>query len=308
MHTSGTLFPGVTKLPVDGTSLAIAPETTEKPDTGGGKMNQSNPSERFPGAAREPGGDWPATPGAVERDDPGRSASRLFFGLEQIFSLVIHSGKNHLGPIKGYASLIQDDNDDKSNSRRWADKIVRNVNRMESYFELLDMYRIRGAIGIKKASWQQIVSVVMERFAAVNVKGVPIEISNNAAGPFVQHRDLITRVMVHLVLNAYESIEKTGKLAIDIEERGFTSDGRRRFEVRVSDTGCGIAREDSNAIWKPFFSTKHDHIGLGLSFVAAAAPSLGMKVAIDSAVGRGTTVGLVLSEQGGQVEKENPGS
>jgi signal transduction histidine kinase len=278
--------------------------STEKMNTSGEKMNQKKPSENVPKILRTQSEAAALLKVASSSDALHQSRENpadigLFYGLEELFSLVIHSGKNHLGPIKGYASLIQDENDDASNTRRWADKIVRNVRRMEDYFELLNTYRIRGAIGVRTVSWQHIVSSVMDSFATVNIKGVPIEIDNNTRGTFVQHAELIRRVLIHLVINAYESIETTGKLSASINEIGHTGDGRRRFEVRVTDTGCGIDRKNSEMIWKPFFTTKHDHIGLGLSYVAAAAPVLGMNVEVDSSNGRGTTVGLVLSEQGG---------
>jgi signal transduction histidine kinase len=294
----------VTKLPVDGISIAMPPASTEKLNTNGAKMNQNESSERLPRILRKQSRaasflevSSGAETSQQNPDDPANLG--LFFGLEELFSLVIHSGKNHLGPIKGYASLIQDDNDEHSSSRRWADKIVRNVRRMEDYFELLNMYRLRGAIGIRDMSWQHIVSSVMDRFAAVNVKGVPTEIINDTSGTFSQHGNLVARVLTHLVINAYESIESTGKLTVTIDDRGHTSDGRRSFEVRVKDTGCGIDKNNSDMIWKPFYTTKHDHIGLGLSYVAAAAPVLGMTVEVNSSSARGTTVGLVLSEQGG---------
>lgn len=294
----------MTKLPVDGISIAMPLASTEKMNTNGAKMNQNESFERLPRILRKQSEaasllDVSSGSDTLQKNPHDPANLGLFFGLEELFSLVVHSGKNHLGPIKGYASLIQDDNDDSSSTRRWADKIVRNVQRMEDYFELLNMYRIRGAIGIKKVTWQHIVSSVMDRFAAVNIKGIPIEIVNDTSGAFVQHGNLVTRVLTHLVINAYESIESTGKITVTIDDRGHTSDGRRSFEARVADTGCGIDRTKSDMIWKPFYTTKHDHIGLGLSYVAAAAPVLGMTVEVDSTSGRGTTVGLVLSEQGG---------
>lgn len=223
----------------------------------------------------------------------------LFQKLDEMLSLLVHNGKNHLGPIKGYASLIQDGNDEDSNTRRWAEKITRNVRRMEDYFEMLNSYGIRDAGGVSELSWQRLVAGVMDRFAAVNVKGVPIEIVNYTRGTFVQHGELLKRVLTHLVVNGYESIESTGKLSLTIEEAGKWDDGKRRFVIRVSDTGCGIERKNANLIWEPFYSTKHDHVGLGLPYVAAVAPILGMEVDVESRPGRGTTVGLVLSEKGG---------
>jgi signal transduction histidine kinase len=223
----------------------------------------------------------------------------LFQGLEELFSVLIHSGKNQLGPIKGYASLIQDDNDDSTNTRRWADKIMRNVRLMEDHFELLSSYRIRGAVGLADTTWQRVVSLVMDCFASVNTKGVPIEIVNNTRGSIRQHEKLITRVLTHVIVNAYESLKDGGKLAVSIDEIQCADDGRKRYRVRVTDTGCGIKGKDIGLVWKPFFTTKHNHIGLGLSYVAAAASILDMETEVVSSAGRGTTVTLILSEQGG---------
>jgi signal transduction histidine kinase len=225
--------------------------------------------------------------------------SKLFDDLEEMLSVLIHNGKNYLGPIKGYASLIQDDNDDRSNTRRWADKIMRNVRQMEDHFEQLNSYRIRGTVGVSETSWQRLVSGVMDRFAAVNVKGVPIEITNDTRGKFRQHIGLLKRVLSHIVVNAYESIGSTGKLSLFIVDAQPTEDGRRSFAVRITDTGRGIEAKDIGAIWKPFYTTKHNHVGLGLSYVAAAAEILDMELNVASKTGHGTTVTLILAEQGG---------
>lgn len=224
---------------------------------------------------------------------------QLFDGLEEMLSVLIHNGKNYLGPIKGYASLIQDDNDDRSNTRRWADKIMRNVRQIEDHFERLNSYRIRDAVGVSETSWPQLVSAIMDSFAAVNVKGVPIEITNATRGTFKQHVGLLKRVFSHIVVNAYESIHNTGKLTLSICETQPVKNGLRNFAVRVTDTGCGIDADNIEAIWNPFYTTKHGHVGLGLSYVAASAEVLGMETDVVSVTGRGTTVSLVLSEQGG---------
>lgn len=237
-------------------------------------------------------------PSPLRRSTPPRD-SNPFNDLEEMLSILIQNGKNYLGPIKGYASLIQDDNDARSNTRRWADKIMRSVRQMEDHFEQLNSYRIRGAIGVSETSWQKLVSGVMDRFAAVNVKGVPIEITNDTRGTFRQHVELLKRALCHIVVNAYESIGSAGKLSLYIEETPPTSDGRRTFVVRVTDTGCGIESKDFESIWKPFYTTKHGRFGLGMSYVAAAAEILNMTTNVASKTGQGTTVTLILSEQGG---------
>jgi C4-dicarboxylate-specific signal transduction histidine kinase len=52
-------------------------------------------------------------------------------------------------------------------------------------------------------------------------------------------------------------------------------------------------------IWRPFYTTKRNHIGLGLPYVAAAASITESEIEVASVEGQGTAVGLVITEQGG---------
>jgi signal transduction histidine kinase len=265
-------------------------------------MDHKRPSDSIPEILQsysESSSAAASDPAAVGFAGEAAGVIGLFDGLEEMFSVLIHSGKNQLGPIKGYASLIQDDTEDSTNTRRWADKIMRNVRLMEDHFELLNSYRIRGAVGLTETSWQRLISPLMDRFASVNTKGVPIEIVNNTRGSFCQHGKLIGRALTHIMVNAYESLGDGGKLMMMVDETGRTAEGRRKYRVRIADTGSGIKRKDIGLVWKPFFTTKHNHIGLGLSYVAAAASILGMETEVASSAGTGTTVTLILSEQGG---------
>jgi two-component system sensor histidine kinase HydH len=79
--------------------------------------------------------------------------------------------------------------------------------------------------------------------------------------------DLCEQVFTNLFLNAYEAMEKEGgKLRVSIAPG--SSDGRRGIEVAVADTGPGIAPELLEQIFNPFFTTKKDGVGLGLSIVS----------------------------------------
>jgi CheY-like chemotaxis protein len=69
--------------------------------------------------------------------------------------------------------------------------------------------------------------------------------------------------------------------------------------VSVRDTGAGIAADTLVRVFEPFFSTKRERggTGLGLSMVRWFAESSGGSAAIESAVGQGTTVTLLLPRQ-----------
>ena len=112
-------------------------------------------------------------------------------------------------------------------------------------------------------------------------------------------------VVVNLAVNARDAIEGTGRIAIDVAgvevqdrdaaERGL-SRGGRYVAIRVRDTGAGIAPEALDRVFEPFVSTKRERggTGLGLSMVRWFAESSGGCARIQSAVGQGTTVTLLL--------------
>jgi CheY-like chemotaxis protein len=67
-------------------------------------------------------------------------------------------------------------------------------------------------------------------------------------------------------------------------------------EISVTDNGCGIPGDLLGQVFDPFFSTKANHngTGLGLAMVRRFAEETGGCVRLESQVGEGTTVSLLL--------------
>ena len=117
-------------------------------------------------------------------------------------------------------------------------------------------------------------------------------------------------VVVNLAVNSRDAIEGKGRIAINVSAveiadhdaplRGLARGGRY-VAVSVRDTGIGIAAEALERVFEPFFSTKRERggTGLGLSMVRWFAENAGGCATIDSVVGQGTTVTLLLPRQQG---------
>jgi two-component system NtrC family sensor kinase len=69
------------------------------------------------------------------------------------------------------------------------------------------------------------------------------------------------------------------------------SEGDQLVEIRISDTGIGIRKEDLENIFDPFFTTKAPDkgTGLGLSISLRIVESLGGEIKVTSEIGKGTT-------------------
>ncbi len=101
----------------------------------------------------------------------------------------------------------------------------------------------------------------------------------------------IEQVFVNILVNASQAMPKGGDLKISTrleEEEGYVS-------ISLSDTGSGIAPENMDKLFDPFFSTKgHKGTGLGLSVSYGIVESHGGSIEVESMVGAGTTFTVKL--------------
>jgi len=79
--------------------------------------------------------------------------------------------------------------------------------------------------------------------------------------------DLCEQAFTNLVLNAYEAMTDTGG-RLTVRAAAANSAGRRGVEVDIEDTGPGVPLELHEQIFNPFFTTKKEGVGLGLSLVS----------------------------------------
>lgn len=102
-------------------------------------------------------------------------------------------------------------------------------------------------------------------------------------------RNEFERAMLNIVTNAVQAMPHGGLLIIRISQQD------RHVRVTVRDTGTGMPPQVLEHVFEPFFTTRDlTRTGLGLSQVYGFATQSGGKVAIDSAVGRGTEVVINL--------------
>jgi signal transduction histidine kinase len=91
------------------------------------------------------------------------------------------------------------------------------------------------------------------------------------------------QVLVNLVKNAMQSMTKGGVLGLQTGEGG---DG---VWVSITDTGGGIAPEQLNRVFEPFYTTKKKGTGLGLMIVQRIVREHSGRIEVESHVGQGTT-------------------
>jgi signal transduction histidine kinase len=109
----------------------------------------------------------------------------------------------------------------------------------------------------------------------------------------------IKQVLINLVHNAAESIERNGTITL----RAHLATRRLRdllvpvVILEVEDTGKGISSEVQKRLFDPFFSTKDSGTGLGLSIAARIVEKHGGILEFQTMVNHGTVFGIVLPQR-----------
>jgi putative PEP-CTERM system histidine kinase len=103
------------------------------------------------------------------------------------------------------------------------------------------------------------------------------------------HEERLARVIGHLVQNALDATPATGRVWVTLRKTG----GRAQLEV--GDTGAGMTPEFvQTQLFKPFSTTKQSGMGIGSYESFHYIKELGGQIDVDSKVGRGTVVTVLL--------------
>jgi PAS domain S-box-containing protein len=107
-------------------------------------------------------------------------------------------------------------------------------------------------------------------------------------------RVALTQAVFNLVHNAGDSLRERGTGRVEVGAREDYGD--ESVVVRVTDDGPGMAEDVVRRCMEPYFSTKARDVstGLGLPFVRGLVTAVGGRIDIDSVLGRGTTISLIL--------------
>ncbi len=236
-------------------------------------------------------------------------------------SSLAHEIGTPLGVIRGraeYLSMLANSGDGVKKS---ADIIVAQIDRVTQLIKaLLNLSRGSSAVGKEPVSLTKVVCEVTDLLGyelrkskiQLNLSGLLKETPRSHCqvnelsfwGPSAP--ESFNQVLLNLLVNsvhAIDSAKKRGKLTdhfIAIHVDQFVETGNSEAEkfwlLEVSDSGCGISKQNMSNLFKPFFTTKEIGVGTGLGLVSSykIIQNIGGQILIDSTEMEGTKVSIRL--------------
>ncbi len=204
----------------------------------------------------------------------------------QLAAGMAHEINEPLGSILGFAQLIQKDASLSEQARRDLDKIIKATIHARDIIRKLMFFS-------RQMPPQKRMTDLNERVASAldllepRIRKSDIRLITRleeSLPPIIADQAQIHQVIVNLVVNAIQAMERNGTLTIETRH-----DDRMVF-LTVEDTGCGMTPETKEKIFLPFFTTKEigEGTGLGLPVVLGIVTAHGGRIEVESAPGKGS--------------------
>ncbi len=220
-------------------------------------------------------------------DNAVRIRSEKLEALGTMAAGMAHEIKNPLSSIKILSQLLSRKFDDPEYRSHYLKIIPREIGRMDRIIDSMLGYVRASDLKIESFDLKELAGEALDFVKPqYDAKGVSLSLKSKGKMKISADMQKLFQVFLNLLQNAESAVEKGG--SVEVELSRMCSDEGDRVEIKVSDNGCGISRQDVMNIFDPFFTNKYGGTGLGLTVVHGIIESHGGFIEVDSKEGEGT--------------------
>jgi signal transduction histidine kinase len=218
------------------------------------------------------------------------SRAEHFATLGELATGLAHEIRNPLAGIAGVIEIVGRDLPASSPARAVVKDVRLEIGRISrTLTDLLETARPRHP-EVRRSNLNTTVEhAVMLARQQVLSRPITIELRKDVDLPEVEHdSDQIHQVLLNLLLNAVQAMEQTGTVRVEISSREDCAC------VVVSDDGRGIPAHNLPNIFRPFYTTKGNGTGLGLSLARRIVEDHHGRIDVSSVLGKGSEFTVLL--------------
>lgn len=223
--------------------------------------------------------------------------TRRLASLGVMASEIAHQVKSPLGGIELYASLLKEKS--RGEPKRLAGEILCAVRRLSTTLSHLLAFAAEPAISADVLSVAALMKDLVEDCIPLfddPRSSIVVDIEPDLP-PIWADRGLLVQALLNLIINAKEAMPDGGRVQVKTGLAPFsTANGQihKAIEIKIIDEGIGIAPENRERIFDPFFSTKQGGTGLGLAFAHKIISAHRGSIEVASTAGKGSQFSVLL--------------
>jgi two-component system, NtrC family, sensor histidine kinase PilS len=219
--------------------------------------------------------------------------------IGQLAAGIAHEIRNPLAAISGSLQLLREEAALSQGDQRLLDIVLQEAERLKLISgQFLDFVRPKFASSrtLELNSLLEEMTFLLEK-SSDRASRSRISIEKSLSPVYLEaDPDQIKQMTWNISLNALEAMPQGGELKIRLRDQRQMNSS---ILLEFLDQGEGIAPEQMEHIFDPFYTTKEGGTGLGLSIAQKIVHSLGGRIEVESRLGKGTTFRVVLQSNGG---------
>ena len=213
---------------------------------------------------------------------------------------IAHQVRNPIATIGGYSQRLLKTFSLPPKGKSYLHQILREAKRLETMIQRLEEYILFPKPAFRSERIEKVVETVLQTASEEAAeKGVFFNLETKTLegrGDFFIDRDLIAKALLHILENSMEAVTQIpmGKKGSVVKVSLFGDGGN--IGISISDRGEGIPKKNLDRIFEPFFSTRPNRVGLGLTFVKRVVEEQGGSIRVESRLKKGTTITLIFAK------------
>ena len=229
--------------------------------------------------------------------------------LGKIVEEIAHQVRNPIVSIGGFTQRLLKPNLVSQKREFYLDQVVRETRRLERMIQRVEEYVLTPRPTLQREKIQEVVDAALQTIPKVATeKGVCVNLDTEALkgeGSLFIDKGLVIKALSHIFENSLEAMTRIpmGKERARLNVAIFGNE--ETVGISISDNGEGIAKENLGRIFDPFFSTRPDRVGFGLTFAKRVVEEQGGKIWVESEAGKWTAITISFPrERRRQVRRE----
>jgi two-component system sensor histidine kinase PilS (NtrC family) len=231
----------------------------------------------------------------VEMEERVRRQERLAT-IGSLAAGIAHEIRNPLASLSGSIQVLRKDLDLKGDNQRLMDIVLREAERLNTIITEFLEYARPKASSIEEIFLSSLVDETIVLLRNNKNFREDIKITCEVASSVRVQADpqRLRQVFWNLLINGCQAMPKGGEIRISATPSSPNNDDTEWLRVTITDSGQGIARDDIDKIFYPFFTTKTGGTGLGLAIVYRILEDHGATIDVESEPGKGTRFIIML--------------
>lgn len=206
----------------------------------------------------------------------------------QIAAGIAHEVRNPLTSVNGFLQLMKTQYPERTD---YFDIIFSEIKRIDFVLSELLVLAKPQSVHFQEVQLhgllEQVITLLKTNAVLANID-LKQPFKKQDAGAILADANQMKQLFINLIKNAIEAMPEGGSIYISTEKV------MNEWKITIQDEGKGMSEEDIQKIYDPFFSTKTEGTGLGLTICAAILKDHHGRMDVVSELGKGTAFHIYL--------------